>query len=101
MGDVVDLFAPKEVSPGPDGDQVLAYIRERVDFEFSHEVYIQIDRAVARVWNAIPVGGDFGADDITSAIRGLRADGVLFSEQQMHQLAELMLDALASGGCVA
>ena len=47
MGEVVDLFAPKEEGPGPDGGRVLAYIRERIDFEFSYEVYVRIDRALA------------------------------------------------------
>ena len=100
MGEVVELFAPKEEEPGPSGDRVLAYIRERIDFEFSYEVYVQIDHAVAQVWNALPVGGDFGVPDIVETIRELRADGVLFSEEQMHALANLMLDALASDGMV-
>ena len=100
MGEVVDLFAPKEEGPGPDGDRVLAYIQERVDFEFSHEVYVRVDRAVGQAWNAVPVGGDFGVSDIMEAIHGLRSDGVLFSEEQMYTLANLMLDALASDGMV-
>ncbi len=101
MGNVVNLFAQEEVEPGPNGTEVLAYIRERIDFEFSDEVYIHVDRAVARVWNDLPVGADFGEFHIVDAIRGLRAQGILFSEAQTQLLASLMLEALASGGYVA
>ena len=100
MGNVVNLFAPEEVAPAPDGNRILAYIRERIDFEFSDEVYGEVNRAVAQVWNALPVGGDFGVPAISAAIRGLRAEGILFSEEQIYILANLMLDALASHGCV-
>ena len=54
-----------------------------------------------QIWNDLPVGADFGEFHIVDAIRGLRAQGILFSEAQMQLLAALMLEALASGGHVA
>ena len=79
---------------------MLAYIRERIDFEISDEVYVRIDHAVGQAWNAVPVGGEFDVPEIVEAIRGLRAQSVLFSEAQMNTLAQLMIAALANDDMV-
>ena len=100
MGDVIDFPGKKVPEEGPRGCDILTYIQDHIDFEISFEVYVQIDRAVAQVWNDLPVGEDLHATALFDAIRALRKDGILFSDAQIQTLSNLFLDALESGGFV-
>ncbi len=94
MSNVVDFPSTE----GPNGDAIKAYIEERIDFEISSEVYAKIDHAVGQFWTALPLFANFHTEDVKAIIRDLRSDGILFSEEQIHILATLFLEALESTG---